>query len=152
MGAPIPTEELNKVDFLLGDWTGEESMMGQKSTSKTHSEWALGGRYVRTNVTYQMGPAAPPVEGMHMLTYDPDKKVYTAWWYDSAAPNVMSMKGNFEGDKLVLISDPTPMPNMPDAIFRSTWWKKGDKGLGFTLDIKEGDKWITMVDGDYKKN
>jgi hypothetical protein len=152
---PIPTEELKKVDFLVGEWGGKDKMFfgGQESesTSKTKGEMVLGGRYIRGVVTYMMA-GSPPMEGMHLLTYDPEKKAYVAWWFDSAAPNVMEMSGNFEGDKLVMVSKPVSVPGMTgEQVFRSSWWKKGDKGLMFSLELKTGDTWSKMIEGDYQK-
>lgn len=155
MGEPIPTDELKKVQFLVGDYSGKEkvTMMSPTpvdSTSKSHGEMKLGGRYLQTHVEYNI-TGAPTMTGMHMLTYNAAKKMYEAWWFDSEVTGAMHMTGNFEGDKLVLTSDPTPMPGMGDAIMRVSWWKNGEKGVRFNLDMKQGDKFVTVMDGDYQK-
>ena len=152
---PVPTEELKRVDFMTGEWSGTDIMYfaGQKSTStsKSKSDTILGGRYIRTMVEYTM-EGMPAMTGMHMLTYDAEKKAYVGWWFDSMAPGVMRMEGNFEGDKLIMVSDPTPIPGMPgNQTMRATWNKNGDKGVMFKLELKQGDKWEPMIEGDYKK-
>ena len=153
-----PPAEVKAAEFLVGKFKGSANFYfgGQKSASActAKAEKTLDGRWIQTKISYQMKMQGMPdmtVEGMHMLTYDPAVKQYVAWWFDGTASTVMRMAGNFEGDKLVLISDPVPMePGGPPAVARSTWWKKGD-GVGFTLEMKQGDSWAPMIDGEFHK-
>lgn len=155
MGAPMPTEELKKLDFLVGDYSGTEkiSFGPQTANSKSNSkgEMMLGGRYLHTVVDYTI-EGAPTMHGMHMLTYDPVKKSYECWWFDSETSAPMHLSGNFIGDKLVVTSDPTDMPGMGKVVIRTSWWKNGDKGVRFLLEMQQGDTWATMMDGDYHKS
>lgn len=158
MPSVAPPPEMKAVDFMVGNFKGTANfyMNGQKSPSpcSVKSERALNDRYVHTMIDYQMKMQGMPdmkIAGMHMLTYDPAGKQYVAWWFDGTASTVMHMTGNFDGDKLVLVSDPTPMePGGPAGVMRTTWWKKGSE-VDYLLEMKQGDSWTTFMDGEFHK-
>jgi len=154
-----PPAEMKAIDFLLGDYQGPANMHAgpqtMPSTCTAHAERALNSRFVRSTITYTMdmgGGAKMSIEGMMLLTYDTTAKNYVGWWYDGTSYKVMHMTGNFEGDKLVLISDPIdPMvPGGTPQPTRSIWAKTAD-GVTFNLDVKNGDKWDPLMDGAFKK-
>ena len=153
-----PPAEMKAADFLKGNYKGQvtfhfgpQTMTGS-CTAK--SERWLNDRYLRTMIGYTMKtPGAPDtkVEGMHMLSYDPQTKQYVGYWFDGTVSFAMHMTGNFDGDKLVMISDPTPMESGgPTGIMRSSWWKTND-GISFSLELKQGDNWMPMMEGTFKK-
>ena len=153
-----PPAEMNAVQFMTGNFKGNVNFYfnGQKaaSTCTSKAERELNDRYLHTMITYEMPmPGTKPMkmQGMHMLTYDPQAKQYVAYWFDGTVPYAMHMTGNFDGDKLVLISDPTPMePGGPLGVMRSSWWKTS-KGVGFSLEVKNGDAWSPLMDGEFTK-
>jgi hypothetical protein len=153
-----PPAELKAVDFLVGNFKGEATFYfgpsKMTSTCTAKGERALNGRYIHTMIGYEMKMQGMPnsiIQGMHMLTYDPQAKQYVAYWFDGTVSYAMHMVGNFDGNKLVMISDPTATePGGPVGIMRSTWWKT-DKGAGFSLEVKQGDNWSTMMDGTFEK-
>jgi hypothetical protein len=153
-----PPKELKRVEsWFVGKWTSTSKMsdMGQgMSTMKGNSVGmkVLGGMYIQQNHSMNMGKMGK-MSGMYIMTYDPAKKQYIAWWYDSSAPGQMEMSGNFQGDKLIMISKPTPIPGMAEpAIMRATWQKKPGNKIQFVLEMKQGDKWGKMMESDYKKS
>ena len=52
----------------------------EKSTTVTKRVWALGGKFVRGEGRWQ--PAGN--QYLHLLSYDPEAKVYRSWYFDSA--------------------------------------------------------------------
>ena len=153
-----PPAEMKAADFLVGNFKGTANFYfnGQKSPSECvfKAERALNGRFIRMVVSYRMKMQGMPdmnTEGMQMLTYDPAAKQYAVWWFDGMASSAMHMAGNFDGDKLVLTSDPTPMqPGGPAAVSRFTWWKKGNT-VDCLLEMKQGDSWTPFMDGEFRK-
>lgn len=154
MGTPIP-KELETIKYMTGKWEGtlKMSFMGQTSDSKasTVSRMGVGGRYLMGEHSYDAGGMT--MYGAQMMTYDAAKKQWISWWFDSAESGAMEMTGNFDAKGvLVLISKPTPMEGMPEPIvMRASYKKVSDKHYDFTLDMKMGDKWETMMSGAYKK-
>ena len=156
MMQPIPKKELEAVSFFAGDWTGKETFtMGPGNASEGKStvsgKIVLGGRYISSTHKMMIG-SGQEMQGMHMLTYDLDKKKYLGYWFDSAAPGIMEMEGELKGSTLQMISKPTEMPGMGKVVFRATWTLKGKKDLHFTLEMAEGDKWNKMIEGNYTRN
>lgn len=147
-----PAEVKANLGFFLGHWTGKVKMMmggGADSNSVIDSEFALGDRYMQSKINYDLG--GMQMKGLHMLTFDPDTKKYKAWWFDSSANGVLDMEGDLNGDTLVLTSKPTKMPGMGDMIMRTTWVKKSDTEIVFTLESKTGDSFSKLMEGTYKK-
>ena len=157
-GAP-PTE-LKMANFMLGEWTNSDTVevAGKKAdiTFKLSISKALGGRYLQVKHVHNM-PGEPDVEGMrvegmHMLTYDPDKKLWRAWWFIGTDASVSELSGSFEGDKLVMVSKPFRIPNPPgERTIRASWRMTSDRGLNFTLDFKQRDSWVKFIDRTYVK-
>ncbi len=148
-----PAPEMKAVDFLVGHFKGNANFYfnGQKSSGpcEATTERVLNSCFVQSHINYKM--SGMDMAGMHVLTYDAKTKQYVSYWFDSTASNDMHLKGNFEGDKLVLVSEPTDVEGMGKIVMRSTWWKNKDGSVGFGLDMQQGEKWIPMMDGEFKK-
>lgn len=151
-----PPKELAKVDFFLGKWEGTEKMpdaIGQSVTAKATmvGTKAIGDMYFQSNHVADLGKMGK-MQGMHLISYDTFKKKYTAFWFDSSTPGVMEMSGDFEGDKLIMVSKPTEVPGMAqNLIMRATWQRLPQNKLSFLLEMQAGDKWQTVIDGSFKK-
>lgn len=151
---PPPPKELAKANFMLGKWRGTEKMPGMGGITAKASlvgKKTLDNRYYETTHVMDMGKAGK-LEGLHLLSYDAFKKQYRAFWFDSSSPGVMEMSGNFQGNKLIMISKPTEVPGMPAPLtMRATWTKHSNTKVDFLLQSKEGDKWAPMIEGTFRK-
>lgn len=153
-----PPAEMKATDFLLGNFKGTANFY--RGTEKTaaacsfKSERALNDRFVRMAISYQMKMQGMPdmnTEGMEMLTYDPAAKQYAIWWFDGLASTAMHFTGNFDGEKLVFLSDASPVESGgAPGVSRFTWWKNGD-ALDCSLEMKQGDKWVPFMDAEFHK-
>ncbi len=153
MMEPMPTKELEKINFLLGHGKGDMTLywMGQESKAKTETvcEMGLGGRFVVMKNTMDM-PGMGKVEGLFMITYNAKEKAFLGWWYDQMASDALKFKGNMEGNKLVMTSDLFEMPGMPaQTKMRSTYEPQG-KNVLFTLDMEANGKWQPMMKCSYE--
>jgi len=156
MQALPPMPELAKVSFLAGKWTGNLKVYGMgpnpvpcKATLVGNK--TLDNRYIQTNHTMDMGKNGK-MQGMFLASYDQLKKQYVAFWFDSSAPSVMEMRGNFQGTSLIMVSKPVEVPGMPGPMtMRTTFTKKSNSQYDFKLESKEGDKWTPMIVGGYRK-
>jgi hypothetical protein len=147
-------------DFMLGEWARSETgeMAGKKGeiTFRLSISKALGGRYLQVRHVHNMPGEADVdglrVEGIHMLTYDPDKKCWRAWWFSGTDANVSELTGNFEGDTLLMVSKPFQISRPPgERTVRASWRLTSEKKLNLTIEFKQGDSWVTFVDRTYVK-
>lgn len=149
-----PPAELAKLAFMHGEWNAKLKFtwMGQASdgTGSFKCFDSVGGRFVQADHTYDE-PQMGKMHGLHLVSYDSAKKTYVGWWFDQMSSTPMEMSGNFEGNKLVMVSKPTPMEGMGDVIMRASWDKKSAKEITFKLEMKQGEKWTTMIEGVYAK-
>jgi len=153
-----PAPEMKDVDFLVGHFKGTANFYfnGQKSSGpcEANTERVMNKCFVQSHIKYSMTmPGMSPMDmaGMHLLTYDAKTKQYVSYWFDSTATNDMHLKGNFDNGKLVLVSEPTDIEGMGKVVMRSTWWKNTNGSVGFGLDMQQGEKWVPMMDGSFKK-
>jgi len=153
----VPTPpEFKKVAFFAGPWHGSVVMQGMgmpptKATGTMNGKVILDGKYIQSMSITKMGKAGS-MEGTHLISYDPFKKQFVAFWFDSSAPGVMEMSGNFQGSKLVMTSKPTEIPGMPEpAIMRVTWSRPSTSKLEMLLEMKQGDKWAKLIESKYSR-
>ena len=104
MAPPTPAPELKKLDYFIGTWTIDATIgpgpwgAGGKFTSTGTDEWLKGNFFVIGHADFslpaEMGGGGT---GISILSYDPDKKVYTEDRYDSNGQHQKS-SGTLNGD------------------------------------------------------
>ena len=153
--APGPLKpELKRLEFILGETTGKGKIYLPgvdpiSWESQDRSAWALGGAYLRTD-TKMTYVGFGPQENLFLTTFDPKEKVYRLWafWQLTAAP--MECAGNFEGEKLVMVSKPFDNGLTGPAVYRVTFEPKGRDVL-FLAEMKMGETWTRSIEGVYTK-
>lgn len=152
---PVP-KEFAKVAFMSGTWSGNLKIYGMgpnptPGTSRVVCKRTLDNRYLQSNHVMSMGQMGK-MEGMHLISFDPIKKVFVAFWFDSSSPGVLEVSGNFNGSVLTMVSKPTVIPGMPDPMtMRAIYDKRSDKHYIFRLESKQGTTWKPMIVGEYRK-
>ncbi len=148
-----PPAELKKLDWMIGTWTGTMpmDMEGMKFDSVGTMKIDMDGKFMRTvSVMDMMGMKM--TESM-FLGYDSAKKQYVSWAYTNMSANPRIERGNFEGDRFVMTSDPWVMDMSPEAsVSRSTFLKKSATTALFTLEFKMADKWVKVGEGLFTKS
>src|SRR5262249_33114438 len=83
---PPRPPELNVLQPLVGNWDNELiskpaewTPKEQRLTSVGKTTWQLGERFLQVRGRSNDGK----VESAQMITYDPQKKVYRQWYFDS---------------------------------------------------------------------
>lgn len=141
---------MDKISFLAGSFSGEATFAigAQKVKAPTTAKGSLtmGGKFYEINVKYEI--PGMPTEGKAMISYDPAKKTYNGWWFDGSNPGTIKQSADLKGDKLVLL---TKNEDSPGGILVRTTWKKSEKGVHCTVEMKPGDSWTTMVDLELTK-
>lgn len=150
-----PPKEMANLNWLLGTWTGnQEYSMGEpgakpeKGSAKITFKKALGGRFI--NGDHDMMMMGMKMTGTAMLTYDPSKKVWREYWFDSMTPEVLAFTGGPVNGEYVLTSEPVAMNGMPETRYRASYAHKAGK-MVFKLQMQAGENWQTIVTGTYTK-
>jgi hypothetical protein len=106
---PSPAPELQKLNFLAGDWVHEETYnagpMGAGSQGKARSKaaWVLGNHHLY--VIYAAKSPTAQLEGRAFLGWDPRARQYYMDWYDSLG-DATRYTGDFDASgALVLAAD-----------------------------------------------
>ncbi len=150
-----PPKELKALYFMKGEWDADLKMFEPgkpplpfKGTVKTGD--ALRGMWIETRHDSDMG--GMPMQGLQMTSYDPGKKKYMAYWFDSVGPGGLELWGSLKGQTLVLTSDRVEIPGMPGKhAFRATTSLKGAGKLLFRLEMNSGKGWHPMIEGTMTK-
>lgn len=154
MQAPIP-KELDMVKFMSGNWKGDltAAFMGQdeKGTGSISAKLGVGGRMLESDHVYDFKSTGKMI-GKHMLGYDPVKKSFFAFWFDSMSDGAMEMWGNWTGDTMTMTAKPTAHPGGEgEMVMRAVYKKVDDRKFVFNLDMKQGDNWVSIIKGTYTK-
>jgi len=82
--------ELQPLSQYAGNWEIEltikntEHPQGVKTTGSSVGEWIHGGRFLRQTWSVNAADGIPAFNGSSIRTYDPRKKTYRTWSFDSA--------------------------------------------------------------------
>lgn len=105
--------QLRALDFLIGEGMGPgifyppgrtaTQFTGHLRVEREHSE-----RFVRMEF-FAMIPGCGPELVHSLITYSEELRCYRMWSYLQSAEDPMLMHGEFQGQKLVFLSDPTQM-------------------------------------------
>ena len=147
-----PPPELKKLEWMVGDWVtnmkwlqpGAE--MEMPGTMKV--EW--DGQFLKTSSVMEAGPMK--MTETQYLGWDAKSKKYVGYTFTNFAPTPRIERGDYDGTKLVGVSDPWDAPGMPNIIGRGMIVRKNDNEGTFTLEFKNGDTWTKVAKGTYKRN
>jgi hypothetical protein len=98
---------------MLGESAGLETLYppeGQPVQFQAHvsARWESCERFFTLDF-YADIPNLGPETFHAMITYSEDSNCYRMWSFEASHEEPMYMEGNFQGDQLVLVSDPTKM-------------------------------------------
>lgn len=149
---PAPPAELKALNWMLGDFTSDLKMYepgqteGAPMPGSTSAKMSLGDVYIESRFEADMG--GMKMTGLQMTTYEPAKKEFVAWWFDSMAPGVLELRGQLNGQVLTLVSKPIEIPGYPGKhAFRATCGLKGAGKYLFRLEMDSGEGWYKMMEG-----
>ncbi|MBI3097804.1 MAG: DUF1579 family protein [Planctomycetes bacterium] len=151
---PIP-EEMKEVEWMLGDWDCKIAMSpspgmpeGDKSTGSCSIRKALLGMgyFEDFKGTSPMGD----FEGHLVLSFDPAKKEWVAWWFDSMLPGKVGMsRGTFKEGMLTLEGEDEW--DGKKCKMRNTTKKDSDTQMTFKMYMDMGEGWQESMTIVYTK-
>ena len=153
MKMPEPLEYHKKLEAMVGEWEGEETMHpspwnpdGAKATSRTSARLDLGGFFIVTDYHQQRAGAAA-YRGHGLFGWDSEQKRYTMHWFDSIGnvPGAPAL-GTWEGDTLCFQHE----QRMGHVRYTHTFVDRDT--YTFKLERSEdGQTWTPLTEGNYKR-
>jgi hypothetical protein len=146
-----PTDALNKLSFMQGDWAGKQdfntdggpAMVGDASD---RIEMGIANKYLCETLSTTL-PGRKPTDTRHFISYDRQTQKYTAWWFNDTSFHPTQLTGELAGSKLVLMSD----SSAPGPVLRATYENPSADKLTFLLEMKNGENWSRLFLTTYSK-
>jgi len=113
VSSDLPIRHLRRLEFLVGDFRGVETLYPPERepvrfVAHLTGRWETCERFIRMDF-YANIPGVC-VETFHaMITYTPSRGSYRMWIYAASQEEPVHAPGDFDGEKLVFLSDPTAM-------------------------------------------
>jgi hypothetical protein len=109
----IPTQQLRQLEFIIGDFVGTETLYPPESspvhfTAHVSGQWEVCERFVKIDFFADI-PGVGVETFRAMITYSEAKSAYRLWVFAASQEEPVHMEGGFEADRLIFVSDPTPM-------------------------------------------
>lgn len=142
---PPPPEELKQLEWMAGDWTcsitmnpSPEMPQGDKGTGTCSIRKALKDMayFEEFKGTSAMGD----FEGHMVLSFDPEKKEWVGWWFDSMIPGKASVsRGACKDGTLTLEGEDEWQGQKYKVRYTST--KDSDAQMTFKMFMDMGQGW-----------
>jgi hypothetical protein len=153
MDMPKPGEAHKKLDGLIGEWSGPETMYpspwapaGGKAKARVVNRGILDGFGVVQEYEQRQGRVVT-FRGYGIFWFDAAKTQYVMHWWDSMGGVSNEFRGEFAGEVLVLTS---PMPNGGAGRVSFDMTKPGR--YVFSMETsQDGQAWEMSMDGAYRK-
>lgn len=110
----VPKQALLRLEFLVGDYTGVQTLYPPEGKVVSYPAWAQISREACDRFVKVEFYAEVPEMGIEsftsFLTYGSRKSCYQMWQFSSSSEEPLHLAGDFLGQQLVLVSDPWSMP------------------------------------------
>ncbi len=152
MDMPKPTDAHNKLQRLVGNWKGEETLhpspwdpKGGPATGKVNNRISLDG-FVVIQDYEQVRNGIPTFKGHGVISYNAYQKCYCMHWFDSMGTPPNEFKGNFDNNVLTMTNQ-NPMGHS-----RAIMDFSKDGAYHFKMEMsQDGKQWQTFMDGNYSR-
>jgi len=120
-----------------GDYTAKMSGMMGESEGTNKIESVLGGLWNVTHLESSM--MGQPFQGIEILGYDPQKKMFVSVWVDSMSTTLSTMEGTYDAEtkKLTMKGESVGQDGEVGEMVNVTEYK-GD-AMAFTMSMKGPD-------------
>lgn len=121
---------------------GAEPMVDQGAYE---SKMILGGRYLEDRATAQM--MGMDFEGRGVTGYDNVAGEYFSLWYDNMSTAPMVIRGDYQGDKLVMTGEVSdPMSPTGKSRVKSVMWMEGDDTSKYEMYMTQGGEEVKVME------
>ena len=134
--------ELQPLSQYAGNWETEltikntENPQGVKTTGSSVGEWIHGGRFLRQTWSVNAADGVLAFNGSSIRTYDPRKKSYRTWNFDSTG-NTEESQGAWNPKERTLTWKVAENNSGGITIIKSTFPEDGKES--WSILVKDGD-------------
>ena len=153
MQMPKPSPELQKLSFLAGKWTGDETfdpnpMMpkGGKGSGTLSANFDLDNFFMHLELHSKSDMMNYAAHGF--IHFDGAKSQFVEHWFDNTG-SAHEYTGKLEGDKFVLVGEVESMEGK--AKERITFTKSSTTQLTMVLEMDEGKGFAKFLTVNYTK-
>jgi uncharacterized protein DUF1579 len=151
MQMPKPAPELQKLSFLAGKWTGQETFepnpmapQGTKGTGTLTANFDLDNFFLHLELHSKSDMMNYSAHGL--ISYDAAKSQYVEYWFDNTG-EVTQYTGKLDGDKFVLTG--AVQAGKPSE--RVTFTKASPTQLKMVVEMDEGKGFAKFIEVNYTK-
>jgi hypothetical protein len=152
MDMPKPGEAHSRLNALLGEWAGAETLYpspwdpgGGTATSRTVNRAILDGFAIMQEYEQRRGKTVT-FRGHGIFWWDAATSQYAMTWWDTMGGVSSEFRGAFSGDVLELVTSMTP-----SGAFRMTYGLSRPGRHTFKMERSEdGQTWQPAMDGNYE--
>ncbi|HUN65296.1 MAG TPA: DUF1579 family protein [Bacteroidota bacterium] len=149
---PRPTEHHLRLQRIIGDWTGEETIYpspwdpaGGKACARIVNRGSLDGFAVIQDYEQERNGNIN-FRGHAIFTWNTHEQCYVMYWFDSMGLPPLVLKGTFI-DHILTLSNENP-GGMSQAMFDFS----KDNEYRYRMDVsQDGARWHTFMEGIYTK-
>jgi hypothetical protein len=149
----IPRDMLRKLDFMLGELSGTETLYPPGKEPVQFDAHVCASRedcerFVKIDFFADI-PSIGIESFLALVTYSEKMRCYRLWIFAASQEEPLHMTGDFEGDSLVMVSDPSPMLWGMQRM-RSTFTPLLDGGFRYVADLWEPDGYTKYCSTEFK--
>ena len=150
MDMPALNDAHKKLEALVGDWEGEETLypspmdpVGGRALARIRNVLALEGFAVIHDYAQQRQTSVN-FRGHGVFTWKADLKLYSLFWFDSLGLPPMEFRGTFDGGELVLVHQGEK------GFTRATYTFPQPGHYAFREQVSpDGKQWVPFLEGHY---
>jgi hypothetical protein len=152
-GPQGPPEELKRLDWMLGEWTGTFNWVfpGMEGSAPTTFKNEREGNFVKSSTVITMGEMTFTETAYY--GWDPAKKRYSGWTFTNFAPMPRVEHSIKFTDTLVAFESEPWDVGMPDGpvVSRATLQHRTGDEIYLLIEFKTGETWTKAAEGIFKK-
>jgi hypothetical protein len=103
----------------------------------TTAEWVLNGRFLRQTWTLKLEDGSPATEGTTFMTYDPRKRVYRSWMFNSTG-SASESEGTWDEKSRTMTSTMRNAEEGTTTTVKATFAAEGTETWSFTTRDRDG--------------
>jgi hypothetical protein len=136
--------ELQALSHWVGEWDTEMTVKanadlarGMSRKGTTTAEWVLNGRFLQQTWILKPDDGSPATQGTTFMTYDPRKKVYRSWMFNSTG-SVSESEGTWDEKSRTMTSTIREAEAGTTTTIKATFAADGTENWSFTTRDRDG--------------
>lgn len=141
----VPTSELRRLEFLVGNFAGNDILFPPDAPAidfhaHARGDWEACDRHLHFEFFAQV-PGIGPETMRILFTYSREQEAYLAWVFSPSQMEPIKFKGSLDGERLVLVSEPS-QSRWGMVRLRYTYEVMGEEGIRILGERWEPDGYV----------